>query len=164
MVLVEDAGNLLAVLADGQQRLLVVVGGNVEHEQVAAANGGGEDTGIGVKSTANIAVGAVEGQVLLAATVVGLASVGVEVDTEGLVGQPSEELVLLHHASSQVLDVALSVLVVRIHARLKNTKNSIKPSHDLYEAFLKRKNSISSVVIEIFSLSQQNFTAYIVEF
>ena len=118
MVLVEDAGNLLAVLADGQQRLLVVVGGNVEHEQVAAANGGGEDTGISVKSTANIAVGAVEGQVLLAATVVGLASVGVEVNAERLVGQPSEELVLLHHASSQVLDVALSVLIVGVHARL----------------------------------------------
>ena len=123
VVLVEDAGNLLAVLADGQQGLLVVMSGNVEHEQIATANGGGEDTGIGVESTTNVAVGAVEGQVLLTATVVGLASVGVEVDAEGLVGETSEELVLLHHAGSQVLNIALSFLVVSVHASLNWNMN-----------------------------------------
>ena len=38
VVLVEDGGDLLAVLPDGEQRLLVVVGGDVELEEVDAAN------------------------------------------------------------------------------------------------------------------------------
>ena len=52
--LVEDGGHLLAVEADGEQGLLVVVGGDVEDEQVAAAHGGVEDTGVGVHATTNI--------------------------------------------------------------------------------------------------------------
>ena len=90
MVLVEDGGNLLTVLADGQESLLVVVGGNVELigwksenvyfrfvvvkdlEHVGSAAGAGEDAGVGVEAAAVVAVGALEGQVLLAATVVGL--------------------------------------------------------------------------------------------
>ena len=92
VVLVEDGGNLLAVLADGKQSLLVVVGGNVELderwksdnvlfifvafardlEHVGSAAGAGEDAGVNVEATAVVAVGALEGQVLLTATVVGL--------------------------------------------------------------------------------------------
>merc|ERR1719189_1497315 len=84
VVLVEDGGDLLAVLPDGEQRLLVVVGGNVEHEEVGAASGAGEDTSVGVQTSTDVAVGPVEGEVLLTATVVGLASVGIEVNAEGL--------------------------------------------------------------------------------
>ena len=72
VVLVEDGGDLLAVLPDGEQRLLVVVCGDVEHEEVGAAGGAGEDAGVGVQAAAHVAVCAVEGQVLLAAAVVGL--------------------------------------------------------------------------------------------
>ena len=91
VVLVEDGGNLLAVLADGKESLLVVVGGNVELderwksdnvlfifvvardlEHVGSAAGAGEDAGVNVEATAVVAVGALEGQVLLTATVVGL--------------------------------------------------------------------------------------------
>ena len=75
VVLVEDGGDLLAVLPDGEQRLLVVVGGDVEHEEVGAAGGAGEDAGVGVQAAAHVAVSAVEGQVLLAAAIVGLGKI-----------------------------------------------------------------------------------------
>ena len=73
VVLVEDGRHLLPVLPDAQQRLLVVVGGDVEHEEVLAANRDGENAGVRVKTAAHVAVDAVEGQVLLTAAVVGLA-------------------------------------------------------------------------------------------
>ena len=73
VVLVEDGRHLLPVLPDAQQRLLVVVGGDVKHEEVLAANRDGENAGVGVKTAAHVAVDAVEGQVLLTAAVVGLA-------------------------------------------------------------------------------------------
>merc|ERR1719179_112226 len=84
VVLVKDGGNLLTVPPDGQQGLLVVVGGNVEHKEVGATGGAGEDASVNIQTTSNIAVGTIEGQVLLTATIIGLASVGVEVDTKGL--------------------------------------------------------------------------------
>ena len=92
MVLVEDGGNLLTVLADGQQSLLVVVGGNVELggwksenvyfrfvvvkdlEHVGSAAWAGEDAGVDVEAAPDIAVSAVEGQVLLTTAVIGLVS------------------------------------------------------------------------------------------
>merc|ERR1719445_3045560 len=84
MVLVEDGCNFFSVLADGQEGLLVVVGGNVELEHVGSTSGAGEDTGVGVKASTNIAVGALKGEVLLATTVIGLGSVGIEIHTKGL--------------------------------------------------------------------------------
>merc|ERR1719189_2073355 len=54
VVLVEDGGDLLAVLPDGEQRLLVVVGGDVEHEEVGAAGGAGEDAGVSVQAAAHV--------------------------------------------------------------------------------------------------------------
>ena len=84
MVLVEDGCNFFSVLADGQEGLLVVMCGNVELEHVGATCGAGEDTGVCVKTSTNIAVGALEGEVLLAAAIVGLGSVGVEIYTKGL--------------------------------------------------------------------------------
>ena len=75
VVLVEDGRHLLPVLPDAQQRLLVVVGGDVEHKEVLAANGDSEDAGVWVKTAANVAMGSIEGQVLLAAAVVSLAPV-----------------------------------------------------------------------------------------
>ena len=74
VVLVEDGGDLLAVLPDGEQGLLVVVGGDVELEEVDAAHGAGEDAGVDVQAATNIAVSPVEGQVLLATAIVGLVS------------------------------------------------------------------------------------------
>ena len=43
VVLVEDGRHLLPVLPDAQQRLLVVVGGDMKHEEVLAANRDGEN-------------------------------------------------------------------------------------------------------------------------
>ena len=74
VVLVEDGGDLLAVLPDGEQRLLVVVCGDVELEEVDPAHGAGEDAGVDIQAAANIAVSPVEGQVLLATAIVGLVS------------------------------------------------------------------------------------------
>merc|ERR1719350_1417099 len=84
MVLVEDGSNLLSILADGQKCLLVVVGGNVELEHVGSPSGAGEDTSISIKTTTNVAVSSLEGKVFLTATIVGLGSVGIEVNTKGL--------------------------------------------------------------------------------
>ena len=74
VVLVEDGGDLLAVLPDGEEGLLVVVGGDVELEEVDAAGGAGEDARVDVQAAAHVAVGAVEGEVLLAAAVIRLVS------------------------------------------------------------------------------------------
>merc|ERR1719461_556560 len=91
VVLVEDGGDLLAILADGEQGLLVVMSGDVEHEEVGAAGGAGEDASVGVQTSSDIAVGSIEGQVLLATTIIGLASVGIEVDSESLARQRLQE-------------------------------------------------------------------------
>ena len=50
VVLVEDGGDLLAVLPDGEQGLLVVVGGNVELEEIDASNRAGEDPGVNIQT------------------------------------------------------------------------------------------------------------------
>merc|ERR1711936_537173 len=115
MVLVEDGGNLLTVLTDGQKSLLVVVGGNVELEHVGSAGGASEDVGVDVETAAVVAVGALEGQVLLAATVVGLGPVGVEADTKGLAVQSLQELILPGNPGPQLIKVGDAVGVVRLH-------------------------------------------------
>ena len=74
VVLVKDGGDLLAVLPDGEQGLLVVVGGDVELEEVDAPGGAGEDAGVDVEAAPDIAVGAVEGQMLLATAIISLVS------------------------------------------------------------------------------------------
>ena len=74
MILVKDGGDLLAVLPDAEQRLLIIVGGDVELEEVDAAGGAGEDAGVDVQAAAHVAVGAVEGEMLLATAIVGLVS------------------------------------------------------------------------------------------
>ena len=74
VVLVEDGGDLLAVLPDGEQRLLVIVCGDVELEEVDAAGGAGEDARVDVEAAAHVAVRAVEGEVLLAAAIIRLVS------------------------------------------------------------------------------------------
>ena len=61
VVLVEDGGDLLAVLPDGEERLLVVVGGDVEDEQVRPARRRSEDTGLGVHPAPAVAVAALKG-------------------------------------------------------------------------------------------------------
>ena len=74
VILVEDGGDLLAVLPDGEQGLLVVVGGDVELEEVDPPGGAGEDAGVDVEAAPDIAVGAVEGQMLLATAIISLVS------------------------------------------------------------------------------------------
>merc|ERR1711934_666186 len=119
MVLVEDGGNLLTVLADGQESLLVVVGGNVELEHVGSAAGAGEDASVGVEAAAVVAVGALEGQVLLAATVVGLGPVGVEADAQGLALEGLQESILPLNPELKVLNVRNAVRVLRVHPVLQ---------------------------------------------
>ncbi len=58
--LVEDGSNFLAVESDGEEGLLVVVGGDVEDEEIGAAHGCGEDAGVGVHASANVAAGALK--------------------------------------------------------------------------------------------------------
>ena len=50
VVLVEDGGNLLPILPDGQQRLLVVVGGDVELEEIDPSNRTGEDPSVDIQT------------------------------------------------------------------------------------------------------------------
>merc|ERR1712020_254784 len=119
VVLVEDGGNLLTVLADGQQSLLVVVGGNVELEHVGSAAGAGEDASVDVEAAAVVAVGALEGQVLLAATVVGLGPVGVEADAQGLAIEGLQVSVPPLDPGLKVLNVRNAVGVVSVHPVLQ---------------------------------------------
>ena len=58
--LVEDGSNFLAVESDGEEGLLVVVGGDVEDKEIGAAHGCGEDAGVGVHASANVAAGALK--------------------------------------------------------------------------------------------------------
>ena len=74
VVLVEDGGDLLAVLPDGEEGLLVVVGGDVELEEVDATHRTGEDAGVNIQTSSNIAVGPMEGEMFLTATIVRLVS------------------------------------------------------------------------------------------
>ena len=60
-----------------------------------------------------------ESEVLLAAAVVGLGPVGVEVDGVALVGQVPEELVLAHQLRPEVVDLLDAVVVLPVHPRLE---------------------------------------------
>merc|ERR1719474_905217 len=119
VVLVEDGGNLLTVLADGKESLLVVVGGNVELEHVGSTAGAGEDAGVDVEAAAVVAVGALEGQVLLTATVVGLGPVGVEADAQGLAIEGLQECILPLNPGLKVLNVRDAVRVLSVHPVLQ---------------------------------------------
>merc|ERR1719414_2290774 len=119
VVLVKDGGDLLTVLADGQQSLLVVVGGDMELEHVGSATGAGEDAGVDVEAAAVVAVGALEGQILLAATVVGLGPVGVEADAQGLAIEGLQVSVLPLNPGLKVLNVRNAVRVVSVHPVLQ---------------------------------------------
>merc|ERR1719186_1780841 len=112
MVLVEDGGNLFSVLANGQKCLFVVMGCDVELEHVGASSGAGEDTSVSVKTTTNVAVGALEGEVLLTTTIIGLGSVGIEIYSKSLSCEGFQEFVLLHHLGSQILNIALPVFIL----------------------------------------------------
>ena len=74
VVLVEDGGDLLTIFSNGQQSLLIVVGGDVELEEVDPSHWTSEDPGVDVQTAAYVAVSAVESEVLLATTIVGLVS------------------------------------------------------------------------------------------
>merc|ERR1711934_821768 len=119
VVLVEDGGDLLTVLTDGKESLLVVVGGNVELEHVGSTAGAGEDTGVNVEAATIVAVGALEGQVLLAATVVGLGPVGVEADAQSLSIEGLQESILPLDPGLKVLNVRNAVGVLSVHPVLQ---------------------------------------------
>merc|ERR1719427_910142 len=119
MVLVEDGGNFFSVLADGQEGLLVVVGGNVELEHVGATCWAGEDSSVSVKTSTNVAVSALEGEVFLAATIVGLGSVGVEVNTKGLSVEGLQECIFLHHLSLEIRNVCNPLIILGVRPILE---------------------------------------------
>merc|ERR1711934_38056 len=119
VVLVEDGGDLLTVLADGKESLLVVVGGNVELEHVGSTAGAGEDAGVDVEAAAVVAVGALEGQVLLTTTVVGLGPIGVEADAQGLAIEGLQECILPLNPGLKVLNVGNAVRVLSVHPVLQ---------------------------------------------
>ena len=49
-VLVDDAGNVHPVLTQGQQRLLVLVSGQVHREHIGPSNGAGENSTVRVQT------------------------------------------------------------------------------------------------------------------
>ena len=73
VVLIKDRSHFLPIFPDAKQRLLVVVCGDMEHEEVLAAHRDTEDARVRIEATSNIAVNAVEREVLLATAVVCLA-------------------------------------------------------------------------------------------
>merc|ERR1711934_28062 len=103
VVLVEDGGDLLTVLADGEESLLVVVGGNVELEHVGSTTGAGENAGVNVQ----------------AATVVGLGPVGVEADAQSLAIEGLQESILPLDPGLKVLNVRNAVGVLSVHPVLQ---------------------------------------------
>merc|ERR1712117_426707 len=119
VVLVEDGGDLLTVLADGKESLLVVVGGNVELEHVGSTAGASEDAGVDVEAAAVVAVGALEGQVLPTATVIGLGPVGVEADAQGLAIEGLQECILPLNPGLKVLNVRNAVRALSVHPVLQ---------------------------------------------
>merc|ERR1712117_406439 len=121
VVLVKDGSDLLSVLPDAEQRLLVVVGGDVEHKEVGTTGGTGEDASVHVKAAPIVAVSAVEGEVLLAAAIVGLASVGVEVNAQGLARQGSEVGVL------PVPDLSVDSVAQRLVFRVPGCRLGVGP-------------------------------------
>merc|ERR1712080_596172 len=101
---------------DGQQSLLVVVGSDVELEHVGSSTGAGEDASVAVEAASRIAVSSLEGQVLLAATVVSLGPVGVEVDSQRFSAESSQECILIHHLCSQVINLSLPFVVQTVNS------------------------------------------------
>merc|ERR1712234_38273 len=112
MILIKDGCNFLSILANRQKRLLVVVGGNVELEHVSATAGAGKDASVNVKTTTNVAVCALEGKVLLTATIVSLSSVCIEVDTKGLAIERFQECVFLEHFGFEIVNVSNSLIIL----------------------------------------------------
>ena len=55
VVLVKDRGNLFPILSDREQGLLVVMGGNVEEEEIDAGEGSGEDSGVNIHRATHVA-------------------------------------------------------------------------------------------------------------
>ena len=52
--LIKNWCNFFSIESDGEEGLLVVVGGNVEDEEIGTTHGSGEDAGIGVHASSNI--------------------------------------------------------------------------------------------------------------
>merc|ERR1719348_746783 len=134
MVLVKDGGNLLTILPDGQEGLLVVMGGNVELEEVGSTSGAGEDSSVNVKTTTNVGVGALEGQVLLTATIIGLGSVSIEANSKSLRGKSLEISILLQHFGLQVTDVINSVIILAIRPGLEISNGLLSVRNLLVES------------------------------
>ena len=74
-----------------------------------------------------------ESEVLLAAAVVGLGPVGVEVDGVALVGQVPEELVLAHQLRPEVVDLLYAVVVLLVHPRLEVADGGLAVAHLLVQ-------------------------------
>ena len=75
VVLVKDRGNLFPVLSDREQGLLVVMGGNVEEEEVDAGEGSGEYAGVDVHPSAHVARDPFKAEIFFASPVVSLVPV-----------------------------------------------------------------------------------------
>merc|ERR1719225_2180808 len=99
--------------------LLVVMGGNVELEHVGSTTGACEDASVNVEAATIVAVGALEGQVLLAATIISLGPVGVEADAQSLAIEGLQESILPLNPGLKILNVRNAVRVVGIHPVLQ---------------------------------------------
>merc|ERR1719225_197129 len=99
--------------------LLVVMGGNVELEHVGSTTGACEDASVNVEAATIVAVGALEGQVLLAATIISLGPVGVEADAQSLAIEGLQESILPLNPGLKILNVRNAVRVMGIHPVLQ---------------------------------------------
>ena len=55
VVLVKHRRNLFPVLSDREQGFLIVMGGNVEEEEIDAGEGSGEDSGVNIHRATHVA-------------------------------------------------------------------------------------------------------------
>ena len=80
------------------------MGADVDGEHVGPGHGHREHPGLCVHPAAQVALGPVEGEVLLAAEVVVLGPEGVKLDGQGLGHQAPKQFVLLERPGGEVLD------------------------------------------------------------
>ena len=75
VVLVEHRGNLFPVLSDREKGLLVVMGGNVEEEEIDAGEGSGEDSRGNIHPATHVARDPFKAEIFFPSPVISLAPV-----------------------------------------------------------------------------------------
>ena len=72
VVLVKHRRNLFPILSDREQGLLVVMGGNVEEEEIDAGEGSRENSGVNIHPAAHVARDPLKAEIFFASPVISL--------------------------------------------------------------------------------------------